>query len=543
MLDGNFQDYVSLTQDTLRHKGAQLALGTTTASTVQALFSNSAGALALAATATGNATAWLPPAGGTLATAVNVSAGAAAANLSAVVFSNSNGVSFGMSGSTLTMSAGAGASINLSAGTTSNLGSAFTLSNQNSVSFGLNAGTVTASVSGMSSLNVSAGTTSQNLTGLTFSLAAGNDQVSWGLSGSTITAQLNDQSEDFVVAAGTQTAIFGEIPFANSNMVSWGMSGSSQVTASTFTQAGQITAVNVSAGTTSQNLSAVTFHNSNGFQWGLQGSTITAVNEFNISAGTTSQGTNAFTFSNSNGVSFGMNGSTITGSYGLNISASTTSQNLSNVVLSNSNGIMFGVNGATATAKLGGISSWSNGEPFASFANTSAQVSFQPVVIDYNLTVTNVVQLISMSGLTNSSSAYTMRVGVYVVTGGTALSFVSFGSSQVSWTSGAAYSSQSGNQYVGMTVNSWAFTPGPYVLAVGGVDAGLAGSASFTLFAVNSNVIIGSGRVAALSAQVLPGILSGATTFPTTLALSATGQYVRTGGSVLQQPWIVLQGS
>ena len=335
MPDGNFQDYVVLSQDTLSHRGVTLAVGTTSATTAQLVLSNSAGALALAGAATANATAWLPSAGGTLLTAANLSAGTTSQNLSAVTFSNANGVSFGLQGSTITASAAAGADINLSAGTTSNLATAFTFANGNNVSFGLNGSTITASVSGLSNLNVSAGTTSENLSALTFSYinSMGTGNLSFGLSGSTLTALVAGKvAPNFIeLAAGTQTADYGEVFLANSNVVSWGLSGSSQVTASTFTQAGEITALKVSAagaagvGATSTNVSALTFANTynggNLLGWGLNGSTLTASAQFNVSAGTTSQNLTAVTFSNSNGVSFGLNGSTVTASAGLAVSA------------------------------------------------------------------------------------------------------------------------------------------------------------------------------------------------------------------------------
>jgi hypothetical protein len=75
---------------------------------------------------------------------MSISAGTSAANLSSLVFGNVNGLSFGLSGSTLTGSV----QFNVSAGTTSNLLSALTFGNANGVSFGLNASTVTASFAG-----------------------------------------------------------------------------------------------------------------------------------------------------------------------------------------------------------------------------------------------------------------------------------------------------------------------------------------------------------------------------------------------------------
>jgi len=219
---GNFQDLVQLSADTLYHLGPDFEVGNSSVgSSATVGFVNSAGILALVGAATGNASAFLPPGGGTLGTgnlsAINVSAGTTSNNMSAVTFSNSNGVSFGLNGSVITASAAA--SLNLSAGTTSNNLTAFTLSNSNNVSFGLNGSTVT----GSAQFNVSGGTTSNNLSAVTFS---NSNNVSFGLNGSTMTASA---------------------------------------------------AVNVSAGTTSNNLSAVTFSNSNGVSFGLNGSTLTAM--------------------------------------------------------------------------------------------------------------------------------------------------------------------------------------------------------------------------------------------------------------------------
>lgn len=189
--DGNFEDYVVLTQDTLQHRGAELKVGGATVSTVHLALSNSAGQLDLRAIPTGNGTVVFPTSGGTLLTNINVSGGTTSSNVSAVTFSNANNVSFGFDGSNVTASASAAstqASINLSAGTTSNLASAFTFSNSNGVSFGLNASTLTASVAtSLTNINVSAGTTSNNLSAVTFSNSNG---VSFGLNGSVVTASV-----------------------------------------------------------------------------------------------------------------------------------------------------------------------------------------------------------------------------------------------------------------------------------------------------------------------------------------------------------------
>src|SRR5208337_952575 len=339
---GNFQDLVQLSQDTLYHLGPMLQVGNSAASTVTFGLANSAGTLAVLGSQTANQTLNLPTGNGTLLSNINVSAGTTSNNLSAVTFSNSNGVSFGLNGSVVT------ASINPDA------------------------------------------------------LAIG------------------------AIAAGTQTATSGTVVFANSNGVTFGMSGSSQVTASV---ASALTNINISGGTTSSNVSAVTFSNANNVSFGFDGSNVTAAAQVNVSAGTTSNNLSALAFSNSNGVSFGLQGSTI-------------------------------------TAKVGGISSWSNGGPVTALSGGTKTLFFQPVVIPYNITVTNLLWLASQTNVaTNSSGGLSVSAALYSLNGGTALSLASSGSTNLTWTSGAALSSNTGINYQQMSLASWAVTPGAYLFA------------------------------------------------------------------------------
>ena len=74
-----------------------------------------------------------------------ISAGTQIATSGTVAFSNSNGVTFGMIGSSI-VTASAVANLNLSAGTTSNNLTAVTFANGGGVSFGLNGSVITASV-------------------------------------------------------------------------------------------------------------------------------------------------------------------------------------------------------------------------------------------------------------------------------------------------------------------------------------------------------------------------------------------------------------
>lgn len=163
-----------------------------------------------------------------------VSAGGASGSRNSLVFSNSNGVSFGLNGSTITASHNGLTSQSNQVVSAANGSYAFqtlSFSNANGVSFATSAGSaiVGSVVAGLTNINASAGTTSNNLSNLVFS---NSNNVSFGLDGSTITA--------------------------------------------TVTVATSLTNINISAGTTSNNLSALVFSNANGVTFGLDGSTITA---------------------------------------------------------------------------------------------------------------------------------------------------------------------------------------------------------------------------------------------------------------------------
>lgn len=146
-------------------------------------------------------TIWITgAAGGGGLTNINVSAGTTSNNLSNLVFSNSNNVSFGLNGSTITATvtvASTQGSINVSAGTTSNLLSALTFNNANGITFGLNASTITASHNGLTSQSTdyhaitlggnTAGTTTFHATDNRTIFLNGGANITLSGNGSTIT--------------------------------------------------------------------------------------------------------------------------------------------------------------------------------------------------------------------------------------------------------------------------------------------------------------------------------------------------------------------
>lgn len=117
------------------------------------------------------------------------------ASTGTVVFSNSNNVTFGMSNSSIVTASvtvqSTQGSIGVSAGAAANTVSALTFSNSNGVSFGLNAGTVTASHNGLTSQSNQAAS-GQNGSFTFQTLSFGNSNgISFGSSGSSITASHN----------------------------------------------------------------------------------------------------------------------------------------------------------------------------------------------------------------------------------------------------------------------------------------------------------------------------------------------------------------
>jgi hypothetical protein len=262
---------------------------------------------------------------------LSISAGTTNATGPQVVFSNSNGVSFGVSGNTVTASViGGGGDTDLAVSANGNSVSAGTLvfSNSNNVSFGMAGSTITASATASQSTAPSAlAAGTQTATSGTVVFANSNG-LTFGMSGSTqITGSYSQSTSPGGLAAGTQTATSGTVVFSNSNNISFGMSNSSVITAS-FSQTVQpgVTAIGVSnigntAGNTGTTQGTYVFAGAGGVtlsQSTAAGSlatlSISMVGPAAISAAGASASSGTVVFSNSNNISFGMNGNTVTAS-------------------------------------------------------------------------------------------------------------------------------------------------------------------------------------------------------------------------------------
>jgi hypothetical protein len=378
--------------------------------------------------------------GGGGITNINVSAGTTSQNLSNLVFSNSNKLSFGLNGSTITAIV-SGINAFGASNTGNTLGNTGVSTGVDWVIAGTNNVTISESTAaggpntlwlsaagggGGASVNFSAGTTSGNLDSVVFSNSNG---VSFGLNGSTITASAAGGGglTNIRVSAGTTSNLLSDITFSNSNGVSFGLNAST-ITASIATS---LTNIRVSAGTTSNLLSAITFSNSNNVSFGLDGSTITAtatvatsLTNIRLSAGTTSNLLSAVTFSNSNGISFGINASTVTASHnalttqtnqqmtlfatGNTTLSSTGTTNASSIIFRGSNAASVGItNGSILIdVPVGGGGGFTGG--FSTMGNTAGDTGLK----------SNRMVLVGSNNITLSGSTDAESITISIAAGG-----------------------------------------------------------------------------------------------------------------------------
>lgn len=221
---------------------------------------------------------------------VNLSAGTTSSLAASFVFSNSNNVSFGINGATLTASATVAATREL--GIVSHIGgnvvssvSQLAFSNASNVTFSLStaagAATLIASVAaggggGITAFNLSNAASSVAATGLTFSNANGFSFLLSTAAGNAATLSGSYSTHALAVSAAGASASAGTVVWSNSNNVTFGQAGST-ITAS-VTVASTQASIRISAGTGTANVSGLSFADNNGINWILtnNGSTISA---------------------------------------------------------------------------------------------------------------------------------------------------------------------------------------------------------------------------------------------------------------------------
>lgn len=395
-------------------------------------------------------------AGGPGGGGVAFSAGTNSTSTGTVVFANSNGLTFGMD--TNGSVTGSYTVPSVPAQT------AYVFSNSNNVSFGTNGSTVTATASFAQSTQpvaYSAANGSANFSTLTFANSNGVS-FSTGTQGVYATVKTDYQSSNanyltsqsnqaFSAANGSQT--FQTITFANSNGVSFS-TGTQGLYASHDGFPSSATTKFAGTGTTfnGTNVNGSLTLNSNGIRVDLSVSPGGAADGYNSAQFTNSTANSTMPLlwaGNSNGsgnITLGLTGSTITGSApsggaGAAISAGAASQNTGTVIFSNSNGVSFGLNAGTLTASHNGLTqqstqpvAYSAGNGSANFStlkfadsqgvsfSTGTQGIYATVKTDYQSSNANYLTSQSNQAISAANGSFTFQTATFANSNGVSFS-------------------------------------------------------------------------------------------------------------------------
>lgn len=294
-----------------------------------------------------------------------LAAGSQTANTTGTVqFANSNGITFGMSGSSqITASHNglttAAQSDHSHGNPTLNLTNLSGTTNSNSAGFTLSLSAAAQTVQTQNMVSVQ---------GSTGNVQFGNaNGVTFGFNASTITAShngLTSQSNQAFSAGGGSSA-FQTLSFSNGNGVTF---------TNTNGQVGASVATTYRASNDAVGLNAA----QSNVTWTVNSSGLSLDASGYAGTGTTFAGANvsgSMTV-NSNGVNLSLSAAAPGGGAAINVSAGTTSGNLQTVQFNNANGVSFGLNGSTLTAShngltTGALSDHSHGNPSLALTNLS----------------------------------------------------------------------------------------------------------------------------------------------------------------------------
>lgn len=234
-----------------------------------------------------------------------LSAGTQLATTGTVIFADSNGISWGMSGSSqitatvrtdyLTTARASTDAIGLNTAqtnvtwTVNSSGLSLNAAGYAGINGAITGGSITVNTSGVS-VNLPAYLTTADL-----SQNSSKYVQNWKLTGNTAGTTSSAQGSDLWFSGGNSITVSG-----NSNTVVFSVGN--YITTAMQSNAATISNIRVSGGTTSNLLSALTFADSNGVSWGLNASTLTATVK-TAYAGTVSGATNCSVTVNTSGVS------------------------------------------------------------------------------------------------------------------------------------------------------------------------------------------------------------------------------------------------
>jgi hypothetical protein len=368
---------------------------------------------------------------GSIAAINGIAAGTQTATIGTVVLSNSNGISFGMAGSTcitatytVPSTAGLISAVNISAGTTSNNLTGLVFNNSNGLSFGLSASTITGSYSvptvTNSSLTLSDAATSltigqlafTNSNGLTLSLSTTTGGKATVVGSYTVPTVPVVTNSSWTVSDAATSMTMAQLAFTNTNGMTLSLStttgGKATVVGSYTVPSVTNSSLTISDALTSMSLAQLAFTNSNGLTLSLStttGGKATVIGSYTVptvppvtnSSWTLSDANTSITiarlaFTNSNGLTLSLStttggSATLLGSYtvpsvtnsSLTLSDANTSITAARLAFTNSNGLTLSLStaaGGSATV-IGSytVPSVTNSSWTVSDANTSISVA------------------------------------------------------------------------------------------------------------------------------------------------------------------------
>lgn len=407
---------------------------------------------------------------------IGLSAAGSSQTAGNLVLSNSNGLSFGMNGSTITGSynstqfAGTGTTF---AGT--NVSASATLN-----SAGLNLA-LSAGAGGGGGIAASLGGNTSGALALVSSgtlFLAGGNNVTLSQNGNSVTISANTvAAANLSVSAGTTTGAFGGLTFSNSNNISYGLNNG--------TITGSVNAPGLGTTFAGANVSGSMTLNTAGLNLSLSGPAESGVA---LSAAGSSQSQGTMVFSNSNGLSFGMNGSTVTASYNSTQFAGTgttfSGTNISGSITHNSLGINLALSaGAGGGATTGGLYAAGNttGQSSSStFPNSSLNFSLAGILSGGWSSNSFIISAPGTTGLTQLSAGFS--------TGGNTAGTSGLASAQLVLAGGANITLSGSTNGGSMTVSIAGGAGGG-----GGVDVTLGGNTSGALALVSTGTLFLAG--------------------------------------------------
>ncbi len=550
-----------------------------------------------------------------LAQAVAIGASTQTATSGTINFVNSNGITFGMSGSNQITASYTQSNQAFSASGGSSTFQTLNFANSNGVTFSNSGGSVVASYTVPATTGFAGtGFTSTTVTGTDVQGTLSTNGLSLAVP-AYLTAAAGGGG--IAAAAGTQTATSGTINFVNSNGITFGMSGSSQITASytvPTVPTSYVSNVNGSSGQISLNVgsslssstagSSITFGLASNITTALQSANANYLTSQSNQAFSASGGSSTFqtlNFANSNGVTFSNSGGSVVASYtvptsivaqvngssgsvtvagtgtsatnasitlnsnglaisvaapggggAVNFSAGTTSNNLQTVVFSNSNGVSFGLSGSTITASVHGDYTLSGYNHYNDAIYSAGTVGQGSLIFDH-IDLENPVQfdkygvMLLISNAANSTGSHTvsMSVGLYTQNGSTMSLLGSTSTSVAATLSGTvgSYSLYSGIRQVTIPYTT-TLSRGEYFLGVVSSSSSAGANATFNQCrqsALNSNYngLFGVAQAASNQLYLGMGVYSQTTTaFPASIGFS---QIRGTNADAFRPPVVIFQ--